>query len=91
MPAVPARVAYDIGVKPLHPRSIGPLFLTIIQRAFDRGGLRDLTGHDPARLLPGLSAHSTRAGLNQDLFARGEDLTCIMDALRWKSPQMPLA
>lgn len=30
-------------------------------------------------------------GLNQDLFASGEDLAGIMDALRWKSPWMPLA
>jgi len=30
-------------------------------------------------------------GLNQDLFASGEDLAGIMDALRWKSPRMPLA
>ena len=38
-----------------------------------------------------LSAHSTRVGLNQDLFTSGEDLAGIMDALRWKSPRMPLA
>jgi len=30
-------------------------------------------------------------GLNQDLFASGEDIAGIMDALRWKSPRMPLA
>lgn len=30
-------------------------------------------------------------GLNQDLFVSGEDLAGIMDALRWKSPLMPLA
>ena len=33
---------------------------------------------------------STRVGLNQDLFASGEDLAGIMDALRWKSSRMPL-
>jgi hypothetical protein len=52
--------------------------------------LGDLTADDLARLLKGISAHSTRVGLNQDLFA-GEDLAGIMDALRWKSPRMPLA
>lgn len=36
-----------------------------------------------------LSAHSTRVGLTQDLFAAGEDLAGIMHALRWKSPQQP--
>ncbi len=88
--AVPARVEYDIGVKPLHPGSIGPIWRAIIQRAFAAGALPDLTQDDLARLLKGVSAHSTRVGLNQDLFASGEDLAGIMDALRWKSPRMPL-
>lgn len=90
-PAVRARVEYDIGAVALHPGSIGPIFRSIIQRAFDRGALPDLTTEDLARLLKGISAHSTRIGLNQDLFASGEDLAGIMDALRWKSPRMPLA
>lgn len=90
-PAVPARVEYDVGAAPLHAGSIGPIFRTIIQRAFDHGSLPDLTAEDLARLLKGISAHSTRIGLNQDLFAAGEDLAGIMDALRWKSPRMPLA
>lgn len=89
--AVPARVEYDVGSAPLHAGSIGPIFRTIIQRAFDHGSLPDLTAEDLARLLKGISAHSTRIGLNQDLFAAGEDLAGIMDALRWKSPRMPLA
>lgn len=37
----------------------------------------------------GLSAHSTRVGLTQDLFASGQDLAGIMHALRWKSPAQP--
>jgi hypothetical protein len=53
--------------------------------------LADLTADDLARLLKGVSAHSTRVGLNQDLFTSGEDLAGIMDALRWKSPRMPLS
>lgn len=63
----------------------------MIRKAFERGALMDLTMDDVARLLKGVSAHSTRVGLNQDLFASGEDLAGIMDALRWKSPRMPLA
>ena len=90
-PAVPARVEYDVGEGALHPGSIGPIYRSIISRAFDRGALPDLTNDDLARLLKGISAHSTRVGLNQDLFASGEDLAGIMDALRWKSPRMPLA
>lgn len=90
-PAVKARVEYDIGAVALHPGSIGPIFRSIIQRAFDLGALPDLTAEVLARLLKGISAHSTRIGLNQDLFASGEDLAGIMDALRWKSPRMPLS
>lgn len=90
-PAVPARVEYTVGEGALHPGSIGPIYRSIIQRAFERGALADLTADDLPRLLKGISAHSTRVGLNQDLFASGEDLAGIMDALRWKSPRMPLA
>ncbi len=63
----------------------------MIQGAFDRGALADLTADDRARLIKGVSAHSTRVGLSQDLFTSGEDLAGIMDALRWNSPRMPLA
>jgi site-specific recombinase XerD len=90
-PAMAARVEYDVGEGALHPASIGPIYRSMIQRAFDRGALADLTGDDLARLIKGISAHSTRVGLNQDLFTSGEDLAGIMDALRWKSPRMPLA
>ena len=89
--AVPARVEFDVGARALHPASVGPIYRSMIQRAFDCGALADLTTDDLARLLKGISAHSTRVGLNQDLFASGEDLAGIMDALRWKSPRMPLA
>jgi len=90
-PAVPARVEYDVGEDALHPGSVGPIWRTMIRKAFDRGALGDLTKDDLMRLLTGTSAHSTRVGLNQDLFASGEDLAGIMDALRWKSPRMPLS
>lgn len=89
--AVPARTEYTVGEGALHPGSIGPIWRAIIRKAFDRGVLADLTADDLARLLVGVSAHSTRIGLNQDLFASGEDLAGIMDTLRWKSPRMPLA
>ena len=83
--AVPARVEYDVGEGALHPASVGSIYRAMIRRVFDCGALADLTADDLARLLKGISAHSTRVGLNQDLFAIGEDLAGIMDALRWKS------
>lgn len=89
--AVPARTEYTVGEGALHPGSIGPIWRAMIRKAFDRGALLDLTIDDVERLLTGISAHSTRVGLNQDLFTSGEDLAGIMDALRWKSPRMPLA
>ncbi|MBJ7440863.1 MAG: integrase [Sphingopyxis sp.] len=89
--AVPARVEYDVGKGAFHPASIGPIYRAMIQRAFDAGALPDLTKDDMTRSLKGISAHSTRVGLNQDLFTSGEHLAGIMDALRWKSPRMPLA
>lgn len=90
-PAVAARAEYTVGEKPLHPGAIGPIWRAMVVRAFEAGALPDLMRDDLARVLKGISAHSTRVGLNQDLFASGEDLAGIMDALRWKSPRMPLA
>jgi len=90
-PAVAARTEYSIGDAALHPGSIGPVWRAIIRRAFEKGALADLTRDDLEHWLKRISGHSTRVGLNQDLFASGEDLAGIMDALRWKSPRMPLA
>jgi hypothetical protein len=89
--AIPARTEYNVGEAALHPGSIGPIYRVIIKRAFHAGSLPDLTQDDLDRLLKGISAHSTRVGLNQDLFTSGEDLAGIMDVLRWKSPRMPLS
>lgn len=90
-PAIPARIEYDVGEGALHPASVGPIYRSMIHRAFDLGALADLTADDLARLLKGISAHSTRVGLTQDMFVSGEDLAGIMDAGRWKSPRMPLS
>lgn len=83
--------SYTMWEGAIHPLSVGLDYQAMIQRAADRGALTDLTTYDLARLLEGISAHSTRMGFNQDLFTSGEDLVGIMDALRWKSPRMPLA
>ncbi len=89
--AVPARIEFNVEEGALHPAPVGPIYRSMIHRAFDRGALADLTADDLARLLLVISAHSTRIGLNQDLFTSGEDLAGIVDALRWNSPRMPLA
>ena len=61
-----------------------------LRRAFDARAFGDLDAKTFAEQLAQISAHSTRVGVNQDYFASGEDLAGIMDALRWKSPRMPL-
>lgn len=78
------------GEAPLHPGSIAPIWLAIIRRAFEKGAFPDLARDDLDKWLTRISGHSTRVGLNQDLFVAGENLAGIMDALRWKSPRMPL-
>jgi site-specific recombinase XerD len=42
----------------------------------------------PAAIVETLSGHSPRVGLAQDMTASGLDLPAIMQAGRWKSPQM---
>jgi integrase len=68
--------------------------VTLIYRAMlDAASAQGLLGMlDPAEFdtwRAALTAHSTRVGLTQDLFASGEDLAGIMHALRWKSPAQP--
>lgn len=68
--------------------------VTLIYRAMlDAAAAQKLLGMiDPVDFeawRTGLTAHSTRVGLTQDLFASGEDLAGIMQALRWKSPAQP--
>lgn len=89
-PAVAERTEYSVGKGALPPGSIGPIWRAIIRRAVGKGALPDLTRDDLAFWLARISGHSTRVGLNQDLFVAGEDLAGIMDTLRWKSLRMPL-
>ncbi|WBY18007.1 tyrosine-type recombinase/integrase (plasmid) [Erythrobacteraceae bacterium WH01K] len=89
--AVAARVEHQVGEKALHPGSITPILRKMISEAIDVGAFGDLDKEQAGQLVNGFSAHSTRVGLNQDLFAVGETLAGIMDALRWNSPKMPLA
>lgn len=88
--AVAARVECDVGEGALHSGSVTPIVRAMLQRAFAAGAFGDLDAATFAAQLRQVSAHSTRVGVNQDYFAAGEDLAGIMDALRWKSPRMPL-
>lgn len=89
-PAEPARTVYTVGDVPLTPQSITPIYRAILKRAYDAGLLSHLSKDEFEHWSKAISGHSTRVGLNQDLFVAGEDLAGIMDALRWKSARMPL-
>lgn len=89
--AVVARAEYHIGADALHPGSLTPIYRGMILDALEAGAFGDLDLDHASNLIAGFSSHSTRVGLNQDLFAVGETLAGIMDALRWKTPKMPLA
>ena len=85
-----SRIEYTVGDGALHAGSVTPIFRAMIRRAFDAKAFGDLDAATFEKQLAEISAHSTRVGINQDYFASGENLAGIMDALRWKSPRMPL-
>jgi len=89
-PAVEAHSRYTVGEDALTPAAVTGIYRRAMTRAFEAGALADLDAREFAAWVAGVSAHSTRVGLTQDLFSAGEDLAGIMDALRWKTPRMPL-
>lgn len=54
----------------------------IVKRLALRAGLKP-------EVVEGLSGHSARVGMAQDLVAAGADLAGVMQAGRWRSPTMP--
>ena len=88
--AQPAGQKLTVGDAALTPGAVTGIYRRLVARAHAGGFLPDLSDAELAGWLAGLSAHSTRVGLTQDLFTAGEDLAGIMDALRWKTPRMPL-
>ncbi|MGD9664453.1 MAG: tyrosine-type recombinase/integrase [Novosphingobium sp.] len=73
----------------LSAQSVTLIYRAMLDAAHTAGLLGDVTQADYADWRRALTAHSTRVGLTQDLFAAGQDLAGIMQALRWKSPQQP--
>jgi integrase len=88
--AVAGRIEYHVGDAALHPGSLTPILRGMIESALAAGAFGDLERSQAESQIAAFSSHSTRVGLNQDLFAVGETLAGIMDALRWKTPKMPL-
>lgn len=84
-------IVVTAGKNPLRSQAITQIFKARVKGAWDKGLLPDICEAELTQWVRGVSAHSTRIGLNNDLFAAGEDIAGIMDALRWKSPKMPLS
>ncbi|MFC3175004.1 tyrosine-type recombinase/integrase [Novosphingobium bradum] len=73
----------------LTPQSVTLIYRSLLDTARDAGLLGEIAEADYDHWRQSLTAHSTRVGLTQDLFAAGQDLAGIMQALRWKSPAQP--
>lgn len=70
-------------------QSVTVVYRAMLDRARAAGMLAIMAEAEYQGWRAALTAHSTRVGLTQDLFANGQDLAGIMHALRWKSPAQP--
>ena len=82
-------VRHYIGSKPLTRQGVVAILRRRVLEAVDVG-LVELEPGMEGDTVRGLSAHSFRVGLTQDLFAAGEDGAGIALALRWSSPTTAL-
>lgn len=73
----------------LSAQSVTLIYRALLDTAREAGLLGEILEADYEHWRQSLTAHSTRVGLTQDLFASGQDLAGIMQALRWKSPAQP--
>lgn len=83
-PSKPASVTYAIGETALTSAAVRQILKRTARRAANEG-LVALFGAELDAAIAGLSTHSLRVGLTQDLFASGEDAGPIAQALRWNS------
>nr|WP_232455537.1 tyrosine-type recombinase/integrase [Sphingomonas sp. KC8] len=83
-PAKPATTTYAIGEEAMTPAAVRQIIKRTALRAAEEG-LVALFGTELEAAIAGLSTHSLRVGLTQDLFASGEDAGPISQALRWSS------
>lgn len=84
-----ASTTYCIGEDPLTPAAVRLIIKCTARRAADEH-LVNLVGKELDLAIAGLSTHSLRVGLTQDLFASGEDAGPIAQALRWTSTSTAL-
>lgn len=84
-----ASTTFVIGEESLTPAALRLIIKRTARRAVDEH-LVDLSGSELDAAIAGLSTHSLRVGLTQDLFASGEDAGPIAQALRWTSTSTAL-
>ena len=84
-----AIVRVFVGTSALTRQGVVAILRRRVRAAIDLG-LVELEPGSEAAAIAGLSAHSFRVGLTQDLFAAGEDGAGIALALRWSSPTTAL-
>lgn len=88
-PARAAEVVFTVGTAALTRQAVAPIYRKLAEEAWARGLLEAKAGAIDA-LIRGISSHSLRVGLTQDLFAAREDGLAISQTLRWKSPATAL-
>ena len=79
---------WTVGTR-LSAQSVTLIYRALLDKALAADLLGNIAEADFEHWRQSLTAHSTRVGLTQDLFAAGQDLAGIMQALRWKSSQQP--
>ena len=82
--AQPARIRYSAGPHALTRQGVTLIYRRVARQAAN-AGLVALFGAELNAAIAALSTHSLRVGLTQDLFAAGEDVGPIAQALRWRS------
>lgn len=80
---------YFVGARPLSRQGVVAILRRRVLAANDLGHFHIEPGCQ-LEVVRGMSAHSFRVGLTQDLFAAGEDGAGIALALRWSSPTTAL-
>lgn len=88
-PALAAEVVFTVGTAALTRQAVAPIYRKLAEEAWARGMVEAKAGAIDA-LIRGISSHSLRVGLTQDLFAAREDGLAISQTLRWKSPATAL-
>lgn len=79
-----------IGDGPLHAGTVTLIYKRRVRAAAAKGLLGKVSDAELDRWVAQVSSHSIRVGVAQDNLAAGESLPAIMQAYRWRDPNMVL-